>query len=73
MAEGSVPNLLRPYLNGRICEKDAVMTKPTKKPPVVPGKPARPSVNPKVTNQTRKVMGKHYAAKYGVRKERGRG
>jgi hypothetical protein len=49
------------------------MTKPTKKPSVVPGKPARPSVNPKVTNQTRKVMGKHYAAKYGVRKERGRG
>ena len=27
--------------------------------------------NPALTAQARKVMGKHYAAKYGVRKERG--
>lgn len=39
-----------------------------------PGKapaPRRGPVNPALTAQTRKVMGKHYAAKYGVRKERG--
>ena len=29
------------------------------------------AVNPALAAQTRKVMGKHYAAKYGVRKERG--
>ncbi|WP_316976255.1 hypothetical protein [Shumkonia mesophila] len=52
------------------------MTKSIKAPPVAPAKPGRPprgAVNPALTAQTRKVMGKHYAAKYGVRKERGRG
>lgn len=52
------------------------MTKSVKVPPSAPGKPGRPPrgpVNPALTAQTRKVMGKHYAAKYGVRKERGRG
>ncbi len=52
------------------------MTKSIKTPPAAPGKPARPPsgpVNPALTTQIRKVMGKHYAAKYGVRKERGRG
>lgn len=33
--------------------------------------PRKGGTNPALTAQTRKVMGKHYAAKYGVRKERG--
>lgn len=52
------------------------MTKSAKTPPGTPAKPRRPPqrpTNPKLAAQTRKVMGKHYAAKYGVRKERGRG
>jgi hypothetical protein len=56
--------------------KDAAMMKSAKMPPGSSAKPERPpqrAVNRKLTSQTRKVMGKHYAAKYGVRKERGRG
>lgn len=53
------------------------MTKTGRKaPPPAPSKAGRPAAgpaNPALTAQTRKVMGKHYAAKYGVRKERGRG
>ncbi|MDX9861581.1 MAG: hypothetical protein RBS99_11770 [Rhodospirillales bacterium] len=52
------------------------MMKSAKMPPGSSAKPERPpqrAVNRKLTSQTRKVMGKHYAAKYGVRKERGRG
>lgn len=52
------------------------MTKSGKKVQEAPGKAGRPScrpTNPSLTAQTRKVMAKHYAAKYGVRKERGRG
>jgi len=45
------------------------------KKPSTPGKAPVPAprrgTNPALTAQTRKVMGKHYAAKYGVRKERG--
>lgn len=39
-----------------------------------PGKaplPRKGGTNPAVAAQKRKVMGKHYATKYGVRKERG--
>jgi len=52
------------------------MTKSGKKPRAAPAKAGRPSpgpANPALGAQTRKVMAKHYAAKYGVRKERGRG
>ena len=50
------------------------MAKSGSKKPAASGKapaPPRGPVNPALTAQTRKVMGKHYAAKYGVRKERG--
>lgn len=52
------------------------MVKSAGKKPPAPGKAPPPKsgkggTNPALTAQTRKVMGKHYAAKYGVRKERG--
>ena len=33
--------------------------------------PPRGPANAALTAQTRRILGKHYAAKYGVRKERG--
>lgn len=35
------------------------------------GRKAAAPVNPRLGAQTRKVMGKHYAAKYGVSKRKG--
>lgn len=34
-------------------------------------RPARGGGNPELASQNRRLMGKHYAAKYGVRKGRG--
>jgi len=39
-----------------------------RRPPPQPTDPPRGTDNPKLTRQTRKLLGKHYAARYGPRR-----